>query len=206
MCACKRKAETGRLKVSNSCLLSEALNIGNQELSGSICHNTNVHFETEEANLHPLVIQTSWNIGSYKLLNDLECFSHSQDLYRSITVLGQIIKNVSKIEKTVLRLGILKPARTSGADCSQLQLSSEQLGWVEGRSVLLALSLPTWSSGRRDPHTLWTLLCPARGLCCPGSLWLCSRAVRISPGEPGECVPKKKAVTVICCGKHACVW
>lgn len=152
MCACKRKAETGRLKVSNSCLLSEALNIGNQELSGSICHNTNVHLETEEANLHPLVIQTSWNIGSYKLLNDLECFSHSQDLYRSITVLGQIIKNVSKIEKTVLRLGILKPAWTSGAACSQLQLSSEQLGWVEGRSVLLASSLSPPEAQVRGIH------------------------------------------------------
>lgn len=58
--------------------------------------------QTEEANLHPLVTQTSWNMGSYKLLSDLEHFSPSKDLYRSITGLGQIIKNLNKTEKTGL--------------------------------------------------------------------------------------------------------
>lgn len=77
-----------RLKMSNSRLLSEALNTVIRRLSGSIYHKTNVQAETEEANLHPLVTQTSWNIGSYKLLNGLESFSPTQDLYCSMTVLG----------------------------------------------------------------------------------------------------------------------
>lgn len=80
--------------MSNSHLLPEALTVNtvNQELSGSTCHNTNVQTETEEADLHPLVTRTSWNMSSYKLLNDWEHFSPNQDLYCSIIGLGQIKK------------------------------------------------------------------------------------------------------------------
>lgn len=63
--------------MSNSHLLSKALTVNtvNQEAVWS----TNAQTETEEADLHPLVTQSSWNIGSYKLPSDLECFSPSQD-------------------------------------------------------------------------------------------------------------------------------
>lgn len=57
-----------RLKVSNSRLTCEALNAVDRE-AGWVCV-TNYQTETEEAHLHPLVTQTGWNTGSYKLLND----------------------------------------------------------------------------------------------------------------------------------------